>query len=402
VPGLVADTTLRLISQHNDGTSRERGDVTPAFSPDGLWIAFARKTAEPTHWEIWKTPASGDTTQRVQLVFEDTGDDFYPQWSTDGQWIVYARISEGVESVWRVPAAGGTPEPVLSAGGGLMASTPAFSPDGAVILAGVGDPLAAVTHTLDARLTGLTLPSDFAVPSYPEYSVESGFPVLSPRSSPDGTRLALAAHQIYAARRNMSLPPRFDSVAGMGIAPATPFVVLEASEGSPLTFTVAASDPEGDPLDYRAFFLHDGMVFDPGTRTFSWTPPLGTLGTISSVRFQVATPSGGSAYAIARIAVTDLAAVGGPGAARVVALDPVRPNPVTAAATLRFALASAGRARVEVFDLNGRRVATALDESVSAGPHELSVATHAWRPGIYLCRLEAGGVTRVRRMAVVR
>ncbi len=63
------------------------------------------------------------------------------------------------------------------------------------------------------------------------------------------------------------------------------------------------------------------------------------------------------------------------------------PNPFNPATTLRFALAEAGPARLEVFDVAGRRVATLCDEVLAAGPHAI-----AWRPqdlasGTYLARL---------------
>src|SRR5207253_1222082 len=44
------------------------------------------------------------------------------------------------------------------------------------------------------------------------------------------------------------------------------------SEGSLLTFTVAATDTDGDALTYSASGLPAGASFDPATKTFSWTP----------------------------------------------------------------------------------------------------------------------------------
>lgn len=42
--------------------------------------------------------------------------------------------------------------------------------------------------------------------------------------------------------------------------------------GNTLTFTVSATDPDGDPLTYSASNLPTGATFDPGTQTFTWTP----------------------------------------------------------------------------------------------------------------------------------
>jgi hypothetical protein len=59
------------------------------------------------------------------------------------------------------------------------------------------------------------------------------------------------------------------------------------AEGVALTFTVAATDPDGDPLTYSASGLPSGASFNPATRTFSWTPAYDQAGTYNSVHFQV-------------------------------------------------------------------------------------------------------------------
>ncbi|RMF67218.1 MAG: T9SS C-terminal target domain-containing protein [Calditrichaeota bacterium] len=43
-------------------------------------------------------------------------------------------------------------------------------------------------------------------------------------------------------------------------------------EGTLLTFQVEATDDDGDPLTYSAENLPPGAIFEPGSRTFSWTP----------------------------------------------------------------------------------------------------------------------------------
>jgi hypothetical protein len=59
------------------------------------------------------------------------------------------------------------------------------------------------------------------------------------------------------------------------------------SEGTTLTFTISASDADGDALTYSASNLPQGATFAVATRTFSWTPGYGQSGVYAGVRFQV-------------------------------------------------------------------------------------------------------------------
>jgi hypothetical protein len=59
-----------------------------------------------------------------------------------------------------------------------------------------------------------------------------------------------------------------------------------ASIGKLLTFSIAATDPDGGWLDYSASNLPDGAVFDNATLTFSWTPRFDQAG-VYSVTFEV-------------------------------------------------------------------------------------------------------------------
>jgi hypothetical protein len=50
------------------------------------------------------------------------------------------------------------------------------------------------------------------------------------------------------------------------------------NEGVLLTFTLSASDPDGDGLTFSASNLPTGASFNPSTRVFSWTPAFGSAG----------------------------------------------------------------------------------------------------------------------------
>lgn len=59
------------------------------------------------------------------------------------------------------------------------------------------------------------------------------------------------------------------------------------SEGSTLSFTVSATDPDGNPLTYTAGNLPPGAAFNPALRTFIWTPDYTQTGTYTGVSFTV-------------------------------------------------------------------------------------------------------------------
>ena len=59
------------------------------------------------------------------------------------------------------------------------------------------------------------------------------------------------------------------------------------NENTLLTFTVNATDPDGDNLTYSASNLPQGASFNTATRTFSWTPAYNQAGIYNNVHFEV-------------------------------------------------------------------------------------------------------------------
>ncbi|HTY53272.1 MAG TPA: putative Ig domain-containing protein, partial [Methanomicrobiales archaeon] len=72
-----------------------------------------------------------------------------------------------------------------------------------------------------------------------------------------------------------------------------PVAAQTVKEGTPLSFSVSGSDPDGNALTYSSGPLPSGASFTPGTRTFSWTPNYQQAGTYS-VSFSVSDGSLGS------------------------------------------------------------------------------------------------------------
>jgi len=84
----------------------------------------------------------------------------------------------------------------------------------------------------------------------------------------------------------------------------------------------------------------------------------------------------------------------------------VSPNPVARATRFEFALPRAADVRLEVFDLQGRRIATPLIGHAAAGPVAVDWAVRdnagrAVEPGLYFARLQTLGRTLYTRVTVI-
>lgn len=78
------------------------------------------------------------------------------------------------------------------------------------------------------------------------------------------------------------------------------------------------------------------------------------------------------------------------------------PNPFNPTTVISFSLPSRLPARLALYDLLGREVATLIDEELSAGDHTVRFDAGEIASGIYLFRLEAGQFSAVRRMLLLR
>jgi hypothetical protein len=84
-----------------------------------------------------------------------------------------------------------------------------------------------------------------------------------------------------------------------------------------------------------------------------------------------------------------------------------RPNPAREGVTFRFSVAHRQPAKLVVFDIQGRRIATLLDRVLEAGPHDLSwnrsdVRGNRAKNGIYFARFEANGRSFTSRFVLAR
>jgi TolB protein len=86
----------------------------PAVSADGRRIAVSLPVLSSTQWALQLIdPAGGPHTE---IVTGESGHPIMPAFSPDGRFVYFARANQdGVFGLWRVPAAGGTPEAIVPA-----------------------------------------------------------------------------------------------------------------------------------------------------------------------------------------------------------------------------------------------------------------------------------------------
>lgn len=83
-------------------------------------------------------------------------------------------------------------------------------------------------------------------------------------------------------------------------------------------------------------------------------------------------------------------------------LSPPWPQPVRGSTTLPYSLPFATRVRLEVFDLQGHRVTTLVDDTRPAGAHQEVWVPRGVPSGVYFCKLSAASEVAIRKLVIVR
>jgi TolB protein len=154
---------------------------TPAWSPDGQWIAFVDGA------QIFKMLFTGttfDTTTITQLTTE--GRNFLPAWSPNGQWIAYDRSlsdSSGPAGIWFMHGDGSAKQSLF---GGAY---PAWNAQGNILLGAIGTSSTSIWTRFVRFDLILSKPID-------TLSVVVGADNQYPKYSPDGTKIAFASQPL--------------------------------------------------------------------------------------------------------------------------------------------------------------------------------------------------------------
>ncbi|MDX1421110.1 MAG: T9SS type A sorting domain-containing protein, partial [Rubricoccaceae bacterium] len=80
----------------------------------------------------------------------------------------------------------------------------------------------------------------------------------------------------------------------------------------------------------------------------------------------------------------------------------ISPNPSRGGATATVTLAEASEVTVSVYDVLGRRVAVLHEGPLGAGAHAFGLDLRGLPPGVYVVRVEAGGVVQTARATRLR
>ena len=115
------------------------GNFTPVESPDGTRIGFSGMRRSVGHPEVWVMDVDGTNQERLTTTVVMPGQEnvwtLHPSWSPDGERIVFASTSSGQTQIWAMNA-DGSDQRQLTDGLGLSypdANVPSWSLDGSRI-----------------------------------------------------------------------------------------------------------------------------------------------------------------------------------------------------------------------------------------------------------------------------
>lgn len=78
------------------------------------------------------------------------------------------------------------------------------------------------------------------------------------------------------------------------------------------------------------------------------------------------------------------------------------PNPFNPSTEISFKLPSSGFVSLKIYDIQGREIATLLDEEMSAGVHRVKFDGSKLSSGNYIYKISAGSFTAVKRMVLLK
>jgi Tol biopolymer transport system component/DNA-binding winged helix-turn-helix (wHTH) protein len=287
-PSAPAGTGGVLVQSLKTGAVRQLTTPQPnrerlvAWSPDGKQIAFGRVMVGSVR-ELFIVPSGGGEAR--QLTFDSQAIGGFA-WTPDSRELVFQSSRKSGSSLWRIQAAGGTPERIP-----YMASHPDFP---SVSLR--GNRLVYADSFIDSNiwqygLTGAANAAD-AVLQQPKCLICSTVEDDSPRFSPDGRKIVFVSWragsaELWTANGDGSAPKQLTSLGRTGSpwwSPDGRWIAFDSrAEGSPDVYVIAAAG--GTPrrltwepsVEIEPSWSHDGrwiyFVSDRGGHSHIWKAP---------------------------------------------------------------------------------------------------------------------------------
>jgi Tol biopolymer transport system component len=156
------------------------GDAVPAFSPDGLSLAFARLT-DYSVGDVFVMPLTGG--QPRQLTRDHAGI-FGLSWTADGTHLVFSSDRTGDARLWRIATSGGTPTPLLGISGSDITRGVSVRGDRLIFAREISDENIWRIRIQGARMIGP-----------PKQLISSTRDDMNPQPSPDGKRIAFVSNR---------------------------------------------------------------------------------------------------------------------------------------------------------------------------------------------------------------
>jgi eukaryotic-like serine/threonine-protein kinase len=158
-------------------------DSGVAFSPDGSQVAFDRQTIAGVVNDVFVAPAMGGEAKRLSF---DKCPIYGLTWTADGHDIVFSSMRGGQLTLWRVPASGGTPQPIIGP------SSPAKHPS----VSSKGNLLVYQQDTSKDDIVRINLVDAEHSGGFPTVVISEKGSKQRPRFSPDGSKIAFESDRL--------------------------------------------------------------------------------------------------------------------------------------------------------------------------------------------------------------
>lgn len=226
-------------------TADDTSSSYPAVSPDGSQIVF--QSDRDGDFDLYMLDVNSG---EIAPLTDNDVLDRLPAWSPDGEWIIYSTDTrgDGTYDLYRIPAAGGNPEPVFS--NGQRNSHARYNSDGRQIVFTSGDPDNANTWEIILLDLGsgetLQLTSNDTRDASPTFSPDDSFIIFNAYG--DGRASIVRMSPTGGRQRTLYDGPGWEW--GMHFSPDGEFILFnEEVEGVPSIYLMRADGSDVRRLD---------------------------------------------------------------------------------------------------------------------------------------------------------